>query len=163
MGSSGKTNTGDIQTECSTQPYFSLFHIIPWAVGKNLLIAYQEAKIRDASEHLVQELLDQKKKLIPSYIMYSWNWPKSVIAQSSSTTYTASRHRSMMQITSSVANVAQTLSFELWKRGTGFAMLLLDMMELLPSDMKEGSAIYDDMLLSCKTATEAVLGQTPSC
>lgn len=69
----------------------------------------------------------------------------------------------MMQITSWVANVTQTLSFELWKRGTGFAMLLLDMMELLPSDMKEGSAIYDDMLLSCKAAIEAVLGQTLSC
>lgn len=64
-----------------------------------------------------------------------------------------------MHIASSVANVTQNLSFELWKRGRGFAMLLLDVMELLPSDMKEGSAIYD-MWLSCKTAIEAVLGQS---
>lgn len=42
-------------------------------------------------------------------------------------------------------------------------MLLLGVMELLPSDMKESSAIFDDMWLNCKTAIKAVLGQTPSC
>lgn len=40
-------------------------------------------------------------------------------------------------------------------------MLLLDMMELLASDMKE--ATHDDMCLSCKTAIKAALRQTPSC
>lgn len=91
------------------------------------------------------------------------NWPKSMIAQSSSTTYIASSHQSVMQTTSPVANVTQNLIFELWKRGRGFAMLSLSMMKLLPSDTKEGSAIYDDTWLSCKAAIEAVLGHTPSC
>ena len=145
MGSSGKTNTESMQAECSTQPYYSLFHILPWVVGKNLLIAYQEPKIRDASEHLMQELLDQKKTLIPFYVTCSWNWPRRVIAQSSSATYTASGHQSVTHITSLVANVTQNLICDLWKRDRGFAMLLLDVMELLPSNMKESSATYDDM------------------
>lgn len=68
-----------------------------------------------------------------------------------------------MQITFSVANITKNLNFKLWKRGTEFAMLLLDMTELLFSDVKEGSAIDGDMWLSCKTAIETVLRQTPSC
>lgn len=63
-----------------------------------------------------------------------------------------------MQITSSGGNVTHNLSFGLWMGVRGIAILLLDMKEPLPSDIKEGETIHDDIWSSWEAGIKTVLG-----